>query len=127
VTKSRNLLRVVVIIWLALSLRSGFVTWTDHENATVHTAVTPANPQGLAIENLAYRCAAPMRSDKPAVQVEPAVVDTPPTSAPCSLRAQRQALFWIDIVFGLAALGVTFAHIPRRWLDARRDVVVNAA
>ena len=32
----------------------------------------------------------------------------------------RQLLFWIDVVVGVAALAVTFAHLPRRFRERDR-------
>ena len=125
-TKGRNLMRVVVLVWLAVSLRSGFVTWEDHENAVVQGPATPTNPAGLSTENIAYVCAAPMRAVEPPVQADDELVHTPPSPPPCSLRGQRQALFWIDAAFGVLALAATFAHLPRRWTLARREAVAAA-
>lgn len=125
-TKGRNVVRVVVVIWLALSIRTGFVGWDDHENAVVQGAPTPTNPSGLVTENIKFSCAAPLRANKPPVQADPQPISSGPTPAPCSLRSQRQALFWVDVVFGLGALAASFAHLPRRWsLDARAAVATT--
>jgi hypothetical protein len=123
VTKGRNLLRIVVLVWLALSLRTGFVAWDDYENAVVQGPITPTNPAGLSTASVKFACAAPMRSGKPPAQADRQVIFTPPNPAPCSLRSQRQALFWVDIGFAVVALAATFAHLPRRWASARRVAV----
>lgn len=114
-TKGRNLVRVVVLIWLALAIRTGFVDWESHANAVVQGAPTVVNPTGRVTENIEFRCAAPLRADKPAVQIDPQPVLSGPTPAPCSLRSQRQGLFWVDVAFGLVVFGASFAHLPRRW------------
>jgi hypothetical protein len=116
----RNALRLVVLVWLAFCIRTGFVDWHDHENAVVQGPITTTNPDGRSTESVEYRCAAPMRSGKRPVQADRQVVLEPPNPAPCELRSQRQAIFWIDLGFGLAALAATFAHLPRRWALARR-------
>lgn len=125
-TKGRNVVRIVVIVWLALSLRTGFLAWDDYENAVVQGPITPTNPAGLSTENVKFTCAAPMRAGKPPVQADRQQIYTAPNPAPCSLRGQRQAIFWVDLLFGAVALAATFAHLPRRWALARRDAVVPA-
>lgn len=126
VTKGRNVAQIVVIIWLALSLRTGFVAWDDYENAVVQGPITPTNPAGLSTENVKFTCAAPMRAGKPPVQADRQQIHTAPTPAPCSLRGQRQAIFWVDLMFGSVALAATFAHLPRRRALARRDAGASA-
>ena len=119
----RNALRLVVLVWLAFSVRTGFMAWHDHENAVVQGPITTTNPEGLSTESVKYRCAAPMRSGQRHVHLDRHVVVTPPNPAPCELRGQRQAIFWVDIGFGIVALAATFAHLPRRWALARRVAV----
>jgi hypothetical protein len=125
-TKGRNVVRVVVVIWLALAIRTGFVGWDSHVNAVVQGAPTAVNLSGQVTENIEFRCAAPLRADKPPVQVDPQPIVSGPTPAPCSLRTQRQGLFWVDVAFGLVTLGASFAHMPRRWSLDHRAAVASA-
>ncbi len=118
----RNAVRIIVIIWLALSLRTGFVSWPDHENAVVQGEITPTNPAGLSTVNIKFTCAAPMRAGKPPVQDDRQQIYSGPTPPACGLRGQRKAIFWVDLGFGVVVLAATFAHLPRRWATARRAV-----
>ena len=68
--KGRNVVRVVLIVWLALSLRTGFLAWDDYQNAVVQGPITPTNPAGLSPENVKFTCAAAMRADTPPMQAD---------------------------------------------------------
>ena len=124
--KGRNVVRVVVIVWLALSLRTGFLAWDDYQTAVVQGPLTPTNPVGLFTENVKFTCAAAMRANEPPMQADRQQIQTAPNPAPCSLRGQRQAIFWVDLLFGAVALAATFAHLPRRRALARLDAVAPA-
>lgn len=124
---TRNLLRVVILVWLAVSIRSGFVRWSDHESVIAQGISTEANPSGLTTEFAEFSCRAPIGGGGDNVLVSNLVISDTPNGTPCeSYRSQRQALFWVDIVFALVGLAITFAHVPKRFVAARRSNIATA-
>lgn len=118
---------MVILVWLAVSLRSGFVRWSDHESVVVQGISTEANPSGVTTEFAEFSCRAPISGGSNDRLVSDLVISSTPNGTPCeSYRSQRQALFWVDIVFALAGLAITFAHLPKRFVAARRGNVATA-
>ena len=111
---SRNLVRVVLLIWIAVSLRAGFTHWTDHGVPVVARAETTAtNPSGLTTVLADYVCPATLGgSGTP--RLETAIVEIVElTEKPCTpFETQRQLIFGFDILFTVVGLAATFVHRP---------------
>jgi hypothetical protein len=125
---SRNLVRIAILAWLVVSMRAGFVDWSEKQvPVSVRTDVTPTNLTGLSTVLAEYRCPAPIGGDGPPRLVDQLANVVEPLREPClPYRGQRQALVWLDLAFGVVALGLTFAHLPKI-KRARREATVNTA
>jgi hypothetical protein len=118
---SRNLVRVAILVWLAISVYSGFTSWTHNDvPVVVRVPVTEANLSGLETVMVEYTCPAPIGGDgSPTISGDVGDV-VGPSDEPCEPYVRgRQLLFWVDVLAGFAALALTFAHIPRRFLERR--------
>ena len=118
---TRNLVRLAILVWLALSLRSGLTSWNDHDvPVVVKVPVTETNLSGLETKSGTYECPAPIGGSGEPRLTEDLGDVVGPSREPCTPFVRgRQALFWIDLAAGILAIAVTFAHIPRQWRDRR--------
>jgi hypothetical protein len=118
---SRNLVRVAILVWLGISVYTGLSEWTHHDvPVVVQVPATEANLSGQATVMADYTCPAVIGgSGAPEINGDLADV-VGPADEPCEPYVRgRQLLFWIDVVVGLAALALTFAHLPRRFRERR--------
>jgi hypothetical protein len=115
----RNLVRVAILVWLVLALRSGLTTWNDHQvPVVVQVPVTATNPTGLETVNATFECAAPIGGDAAPVLVDDLTGVVGPSREPCEPFVRgRQLLFVFDLFAGAIAIAITFAHLPRQWRD----------
>jgi hypothetical protein len=118
---SRNIVRLAIVVWLGISVYSGFTEWTHHDVPVVRRVeVTEANLSGLETVGAAFECPAVIGGSGSPRMIDDVGEVVRVNEQPCESYVRgRQVLFWIDVVAGLAALGLTFAHIPRRFLDRR--------
>jgi hypothetical protein len=125
---SKNLVRLAIVVWLAVAIHAGFSTWSDHGVPTVRRVpVTQENLSGLETVAAEYDCPAPISGGGSPTLVDDLTDVVGPAETPCRpfLRG-RQVLFWIDLVVGVLALALTFAHLPRQLRD-RREAAQHAA
>jgi hypothetical protein len=118
---SRNVVRVAILIWFAISMYSGFTSWTDHQvPVVVEVPVTDQNLSGRITEIAEYECPAPIGGSGAPKLLDDLTDVVGPSREPCSpyLRG-RQVLFWIDVLAFVGAMSLTFAHLPRRLRDRR--------
>jgi hypothetical protein len=119
---SRNLVRLAILVWLGISVHSGFTEWTHHDvPVVVQVPVTEANLSGRETVMVDYSCPAPIGgSGSPQIADDDVGDVIGPSEAPCEpfLRG-RQLLFWVDVVAGVGAMALTFAHLPRRLRERR--------
>jgi hypothetical protein len=119
---TRNVVRLAILVWLGISVYSGFSEWTHHEvSVVVSVPVTDANPSGRETVQADYTCPAVIGGDGSPTLTDSGIGDVVgPSEQPCEpYVAGRQLLFWIDVVAGIGALALTFAHLPRRWRERR--------
>ena len=126
---AKNLVRLAIVVWIAIALQAGFTSWSDHGVPTVRRVpVTDANRSGLETVNAEYRCPAPIGGSGSPELVDDLTNVVGPAEEPCHPYVRgRQVLFWVDIVVGLGALALTFAHLPRQRRDRREAALTVAA
>jgi hypothetical protein len=125
---TRNLVRLAILVWFAIAMYSGVSEWTHHDvPVVVRVPVTEANQSGRETVSADFTCPAVIGGDgQPAITDADGLDVVGPSEEPCAPFVRgRQLLFWINVVVGVGALALTFAHLPRRWRDRRVAETVN--
>jgi hypothetical protein len=121
---SRNIARVAIVVWLAISVYTGLTSWTHHDVPVVREVpVTEANLSGLETIGADYECPAVIGGEGGAQLVDEIDGFLRASEVPCERFVRgRQLLFWIDVLVGVGALALTFAHLPRRFRERDHSV-----